>query len=324
MRKLPLSYIRRLRRIEDMVHWLVAGVGDIAVKRVIPAILAEERSQLQAVVTSKPEKAAAYGVKGYATLEEGLADPAVNALYIATPVALHHPSLLAGLAAGKHVLCEKPVAMDYAQAQEMAAVAEACDLVCGVAYYRRLYPKVIEAKRLLEAGAIGRPVLAELHCHSWFLPDDGFRGWLVDPALAGGGPLYDIASHRIDLLHFLFGRPERATGFTSRAVHPYAVEDNATVVVDFASGVRGIVDARWHSRVERDDCRIVGTDGELRLSPLNSGVLETPQGELSLPPHANLHYPLVKDFADAVLDGKRPVCPISEAIHTDWVTSQIR
>jgi len=306
------------------LRWLLAGVGDIATKRVIPGILADANSRLQAVVTSKPEKAERYGVRGYSTFEEGLADPEVDAVYISTPVALHHPQLLMALARGKHVLCEKPVAMNFAQATEMAAAAEASGVVCGVAYYRRTYPKVMEAKRLMEAGAIGRPVMAELHCHSWFLPEDGFRGWLVDPVLAGGGPLYDIASHRIDLLNFLFGRPVRATGFRSNAVHTYGVEDNATVMVEYAGGVRGMVDARWHSRVERDECRIVGTDGELVLDPLNGPALRGPEGERALPAHANLHYPLVADFSAAVLEGRPPVCPIAEAIHTDWVTSQIR
>ena len=306
-----------------MIHWLVAGVGDISTKRVIPAILAEPRSRLAAVVTSQPAKAEKYGVPGYGSLEEGLADPSVNALYVATPVALHHPSVLAALRRGKHVLCEKPVAMNYVQAAEMAAEAEGTGLVCAVAYYRRLYPKILEAKRLLAAGAIGRPVLAELNCHGWFNPTDGNRGWLVDPHLAGGGPLFDIASHRIDLLHFLFGKPLRATGFVSKAVHTYDVEDNATVMVEFAGGVRGIVDVRWHSRVERDQCRIVGTEGALELDPLNGPLLRTPAGDLELPAHPNLHYPVVHDFVDAVLDGRTPACPVSAAIQTDWVTSQI-
>lgn len=306
-----------------MVHWLVAGIGDIATKRVIPAILAEPRSRLAAVVTSQPAKAAAYGVQAYASLEEGLADPSVTALYIATPVALHHPSVLAALRHGKHVLCEKPTAMNYEQAAEMASAAEGTGLVCAVAYYRRLYPKILEAKRLMATGAIGRPVSAELHCHSWFNPTDGFRGWLVDPQLAGGGPSFDIASHRIDLLNYLFGKPLRATGFASNAVHTYAVEDNATVMVEFAGGVRGTVDARWHSRVERDECRIIGTEGALELDPLNGPLLRTPAGDLNLPTHQNLHFPIVQNFVNAVLDGHPPVCPIAEAIQTDWVTSRI-
>jgi predicted dehydrogenase len=306
-----------------MISWLVMGVGDIATKRVIPAILAEPRSRLQAVLTSQPAKAEAYGVRGYTELEEALRDPAVNAVYVAAPVALHYLYTLAALAMGKHVLCEKPTALDFREAAEMAATARMSGRVCAVAYYRRLYPKILEAKRLIAAGAIGRPVLAELNCHSWFNPTDGHRAWLVDPRLAGGGPSFDIASHRIDLLNFLFGRPVRATGFVSNAVHTYAVEDNATVMVEYAGGVRGIIDVRWHSRVERDQCRIVGTEGALDLDPLNGPRLRTQTGDLEMPAHANLHFPIVQDFVEAALDGRAPACPISEAIQTDWVTGQI-
>jgi predicted dehydrogenase len=284
-----------------MLNWLVAGVGDIATRRVLPAILSEPRSRLHAVVTSQPAKAQAYGVPGYANFTDALTDPAIHAVYIATPVALHHPSLIAALQAGKHVLCEKPTAMNYAEAQQMAeAAAKHPKLICAVAYYRRRYAKVMEAKRLIDAGAIGQPVLAELNCHSWFNPTDGHRSWLIDPALAGGGPSYDIA------------------------VHSYAVEDNATIIADYPNGARGIVDVRWHSRVERDACRIIGTDGELNLDPLNGPLLRTPTGDLHLPAPENLHFPLIADFVDAVLDGKKPACPIAEAISTDWVTSQIR
>jgi predicted dehydrogenase len=257
-------------------------------------------------------------------LEEGLADPAVTALYVATPVAKHREAVLAAIRHGKHVLCEKPVAMDYGQALEMAAAAEGSGVVCAVAYYRRLYPKVLEAKRLMEAGAIGQPVLAELNCHGWFNPVDGFRSWLVDPEMAGGGPLYDIGSHRIDLLNFWFGKPERAMGFVSNAVHRYGVADNATAVIEYGGGVRGIVDVRWHSRVERDECRIIGTEGVLELDPLNGPRLGSPGGEVTLPAHANLHYPIVHDFVEAVLEGRAAACPIGEAISTDWVTGQIR
>jgi predicted dehydrogenase len=291
---------------------------------VIPAILAEPRSRLRAVVTSQPAKAAQYGVPGYAQFEEALADPGIDAVYIATPVALHEPQLVAALAAGKHVLCEKPVGMSVEQAARMAEAAAGSGRVCGVAYYRRLYPKIMEAKRLMAAGAIGKPVLAELNCHSWFKPDDGHRAWLVEPELAGGGPSFDIASHRIDLLSYWFGKPLRAAGLRSNAVHTYGVEDNATIVADYAGGVRGVVDVRWHSRVERDQCRIVGTEGALELDPLNGPLLRTPAGDLHLPPHANLHFPIVEDFVNAILDGKTPACPIAEAIWTDWVTGQIR
>jgi len=305
-----------------MVNWLVVGVGDIARRRVIPAILAEPRSVLYGVVTRDARKAEAYpGTVAWATLDAALQDEAIDAVYIASPVAVHAEQAIAALRAGKHVLCEKPVAMHYAQAEEMVAAGRESGRLLGVSYYRRLYPKLMRAKELIAQGAIGQPVLAEANCHGWLESEE--RAWLRDPAIAGGGPLYDIGSHRIDAMNFLFGSPQRATGLLSNAVHRMAVEDSATVLVEYAGGVHGVVDVRWNSRVTRDQFRVIGTEGEINLDPLSGPELRVAGRVEMLPTHANVHYPLVENFVAAVLDGEALVCPAEEAILVDWITERV-
>jgi 1,5-anhydro-D-fructose reductase (1,5-anhydro-D-mannitol-forming) len=307
-----------------MLNWIVIGIGDISLRRVIPAIQAEPRSRLYGLVTRDPAKAAPYNTRVWTTLGEALSDPEVHAVYVATPVFLHAPQTIQSLRAGKHVLCEKPMAMNEAEARSIVQIAEESGRTFGVAYYRRMYPKVQRAKQLIGAGAIGQPFVAELTCHGWFDETESHRNWLIDPALAGGGPLYDVASHRIDVLNFLFGQPGRVTGQLSNAVHHYAVEDNATVMIEYAGGVRGIVDVRWHSKVSRDECRIRGTEGEMELSPLNGPDLIYPGGRENLPPHANLHYPMIENFVEAVL-GKAPLLASgASSFWTDWVTERAR
>ena len=306
-----------------MLNWIVVGIGDIAISRGIPAIQSEPRSSLYGLVTRNPAKAVPFHARVWATLEEALVDPAVQAVYIATPVFLHGPQAIQSLRAGKHVLCEKPMAMNKAEARAMLDAATASGKTLGVAYYRRNYPKVQRAKQLLEDGAIGQPVLAELTYHDWF-DGKGDRRWLVDPAQAGGGPLYDVGSHRIDVLNFLFGQPMRVSAHLSNAVHHYAVEDNATVMIEYEGGVRGIVDVRWHSKIKRDECRIRGTEGEMELSPLNGPDFVYPGGRENFPPHANRHYPLVENFVDAV-EGKAPLlASAASSMWTDWVTERAR
>jgi 1,5-anhydro-D-fructose reductase (1,5-anhydro-D-mannitol-forming) len=306
-----------------MVNWLVIGVGDITIRRVLPAIQAEPRSHLYAIVTRDPAKAAPYGALVFTRLEEALADSAIDAVYVGTPVFLHAPQTIQSLHAAKHVLCEKPMAMDEAEARGMTAAAEQSGKIFGVAYYRRCYPKLQRAKQLIAEGAIGRPVFAELTNHMWF-DGTGNRGWLFDPAKAGGGPLFDVASHRIDVLNYLFGVPERAVGLRSNAVHRYAVEDNATLLIEYPGGVRGMVDVRWHSKVPRDECRIRGTDGEMEMSPLNGPDLIYPGGREKLPAHANLHYPMIENFVDALEGKSQLLASGATAYWTDWVTQQVR
>lgn len=305
-----------------MLTWLVIGVGDITSKRVLPAILAEERSRLVGIITRNPAKAAPYGVPALTTLEAALAESEAGAVYVGSPVFLHAPQSIAALAAGRDVLCEKPMAMNLAEAEKMVAEARASRRTFGVAYYRRAYPKVHRAMELIRRGAIGQPVLAWATCHTQPVATDSHRSWLLDPARAGGGPLYDIASHRIDILNFLFGEPARAASQLSNVVHTLAVEDSATVMIEYKNKLRAIVDVRWHSRIERDEFRIVGTEGEMDLTPLSGPALFYPGGHENLPAHSNVHYPCVKNFVDAVLDGAPLLSSGDTALWTDWVTAQ--
>jgi predicted dehydrogenase len=306
-----------------MLNWLVIGIGDITTKRVIPAIRSESRSHLYGVVTRDKSKGAGVAEHIWDNLDAALSDPQIDAVYVATPVALHAPQTIAALKTGKHVLCEKPVAMNYSEASEMVRVAGESGKILGVAYYRRTYPKVQRARELIAQGAIGQPALAEANHHSASPAQGSFRSWLLDPKLAGGGPLFDVASHRIDLLNYLFGKPVRAIGMLSNAVFQWRIEDNATALIEYESGVRGIVDVRWHSDIVRDQFRIIGTKGEINLDPLSGPELVHPGGSELLPVHANIHFPMIENFVAAVLDGAPLLSSGESAIWTDWVTEQV-
>lgn len=213
------------------------------------------------------------------------------------------------------------MALNLAEAEKMVAQARKNRCTLSVAYYRRAYPKVHRAMELIRRGAIGQPVLAWATCHTQAVAADSHRSWRLDPARAGGGPLYDIASHRIDILNFFFGEPLPVAGHVSNVVHALAVEDSATVMIEYKSKLRAIVDVRWQSRIERDE-RIIGTEGEMDLTPLSGPALVYPGEHESLPAHSNVHYPCVKNFVDAVLDGAPLLSSGDTALWTDWVTAQ--
>lgn len=309
-----------------MVNWVVVGIGDVTTKRVIPAIQAEPRSRLYGVVTRDLRKAAAYPeAKAWTTLEEALADPEVRAVYVASPVSRHQEQAIQSLRTGRAVLLEKPVAMNYGEAVSITEAAEQTGTLLGIAYFRRLFPKLIRAKELLAAGAIGTPVLAEACFHGWLESEE--RAWLRDPALAGGGPLYDTASHRIDALNFIFGAPQWATGLRTNPVHRLGVDEAASISILYGGGVQAQIDVRWNSGVRRDELRFTGTKGEIVLNDFNGPLLRltNEQGtrEESLPSHPNVHYPLIENFVAAVLDGTALVATPRDAIQTDWVTEQV-
>jgi len=206
----------------------------------------------------------------------------------------------------------------------MQQAGEESGRALGIAYFAADVPEGGARRDLIAAGVIGRPVCAEATSHDWFYPADGHRAWLIDPALAGAGPLYDIASHRIDLMNYLFGQPARVSGHLSTLVHPIPVEDNATVMIEYETGVRGVVDVRWHSRKPRDELRIRGTDGELDLTPLNGPRLVQPGGTEQIPAPENLHYPCIEDFVSAVMGGTQPRSTGATALAAEWVMNEAR
>ncbi len=310
----------------NMLGWAVVGVGDITRKRVFAALRDEPRSRLHCAVSTNPERARPYcqehGVERiYPTLDEALADPKVDAVYVATPVYLHRPQTLAALAAGKHVLCEKPTALRPAEAEEMIAAAKNAQRRLGVAFYRRMYPKVRHARRLIEEGRIGRVTLVWAAAHNWFDAEAlVHRNWFLDPKKSGGGPLMDIGCHRIDMLNFLFGEPRVTGAVVGRQVHDYAVEDAATVTLEYPGAIRVVLDVRWNSHINRDEFRIIGTKGEIDLTPLNGAecrILGDKEEMLAMGPHANLHYPMIENFVSAVLDGSELVSSGETALPTD-------
>ena len=110
----------------------------------------------------------------------------------------------------------------------------------------------------------------------------------------------------------------RTTDAKARISLPKAFA-NATVIIEYESGVRGVLDTRWHSQVDRDEFCIRGTDGEIELTPLNGPELVFPGGVEHLPAHANLHYPCIEDFVSAVLNDREPRATGVTSLPTEWV-----
>jgi predicted dehydrogenase len=298
------------------VGWGLIGCGDIARKRVAPALRDSENCELVAVSRADAARAEAFarefGAKRWhASPHDLIEDPEVEAVYVATPVHLHAQQTVAALEAGKHVLCEKPMALSVEECEAMNAAARANGVRLGVAYYRHFYPAVERVREILNSGEIGAPVLAQSNAFERFEPaPDNPRRWLVERRLSGGGPMFDFGCHRIEVLLDIFGRAAEVKGLTSNAVFEREVEDTACALIKFEGGAQGLITVTHAAREPRDTLEIFGSEGSIRIDVLNEGRLEvkTARGEReeSHPPHANLHRPLIEDFARAVIEGRPP------------------
>jgi predicted dehydrogenase len=320
----------------SVLRWGLIGCGDIARKRVAPALRDVDGSELLAVARERAELAASFAAefgarKSYADWREMLDDGDVDAVYIATPVHLHALQTIAAAEAGKHVLCEKPMALNVKQCDEMIDACRANKVKLGVAYYRHFYPVVDRVKAVIESSEIGQPVIVQINAFEWFDPSaDHPRRWLLDPDRAGGGPMFDFGCHRIEVLANIFGPPVRVESVVTNVLFPREVEDTAIAVLHFESGTCGVLCVTHGASEPQDTMDIFGSRGSIHIEVLNSGdlMIRTSDGERkeSHPPSPNLHEPLIKDFVEAVRTSREPrvdgptgrlVAAIEERIYED-------
>lgn len=298
------------------VGWGLVGCGDIARKRVAPALRDLDNCELVSVSRADAARAESFakefGAKRWhADWRELVKDPLVEAVYVSTPVHLHAEQAVAAAEAGKHVLCEKPMALTVAECERMNAAAAGNGVRLGVAYYRRFYPAVERVREILESGEIGVPVVAQVNAFERFDPArDHPRRWLLDRRHSGGGPMFDFGCHRIEVLLNLFGDVEAVKSLVGNVLFEREVEDTACALLQFDRGTQGVVSVTHAAREPQDTLEVFGSEGSIRIDVLNEGRLRvrTKDGERveSHPPHANLHQPLVEDFARAVLEGRPP------------------
>jgi len=231
----------------------------------------------------------------------------VDAVVIGTPNALHHPQAMGALAAGKHVLLDKPMAMTVIEGEEIAAAASAAGLTLLVGHMWRYRDEVIAMRDRIAAGGIGRPVRTRGYgIHAGWGPS----GWFTDPALAGGGALIDMGIHAIDTVRFLLGDPQpvRVTASLGTAHGPYDVDDDGVVLIDWSNGVRSVVECGWwQPRLDgvEADTEVYGTTGYDRIWPNFTASSPPPEGyeHCSLP----MYQAQMADFAHCCATGETPV-----------------
>lgn len=315
-------------------RWGVIGSGGIARRRTIPEGITRAENCALAVIhdvdaDANAAVAAEFGAAACAS-EEALLSSDVDVVYIATPTHLHCDQVLRAAAAGKHVLCEKPLGMTVEESGRMVEACAAAGVQLGVGFMMRYHAQHQAALRLVREGALGTMVLGRAQLSCWYPPMSG--AWRQTPALGGGGSLTDLGGHCIDLLEMFLGRTISVQCLTDRRVHDYASEDTALVILECDSGAKGMVDCLFNvpdaSSLNR--LELYGTLGSIlaegtigqgeagrMTARLESGVGEyaaqqqrdTGDGMVIDPDPINMYRAEVEAFARAVLDSSRP--PIS-------------
>ncbi|MEW6754619.1 MAG: Gfo/Idh/MocA family oxidoreductase [Candidatus Latescibacterota bacterium] len=310
-----------------MVRWGVLGAGSVAQRRVMPAMTACPDCRLEALMVRDAERArqlaSRFGARrSHGRVEDLVADPQVDAVYVSTPVGLHCEHVLAAAAHGKHVLCEKPMALSADQCRRMIAACEAAGAHLEVCFVLRGWPVYQRIRALLQSGRLGRLVEARAQLAKWTPRQPG--EWRLDATASGGGALMDVGSHYLDLLRFLLGEFRRIACLHTSAVFGWPVEETALALIEFCSGAHGTLSVSCAVPHGGNVLEVYGTQASLllgrQLTILAPGGEETETAE-----YPDYYSGLLAHFCRRVtqggealasgLDGLRNVEVITAAYH---------
>ncbi|SIS49945.1 Gfo/Idh/MocA family protein [Alicyclobacillus vulcanalis] len=304
------------------VRFGILGCADIAVRKLIPGILASETAELYAVASrdrAKAEEVAnRFGARrAYGSYDELLEDPNVDAVYIPLPNHLHKPWTLKAAARGKHVLCEKPLALDAREAQEMVDACRAHQVKLAEAFMYRHHPRYRRVLELVAQGAIG-PVRGIRGSFTFNNAAD--RGNIRYRRDWGGGSLYDVGCYPISAARLILGEePEAVAAHAFFSPEHDGVDMYLSGLVEFANGVSLIFDCGMWAAA-RNELEVIGADGRLTLERAFLGEPVTLRIEAGGEARVETFEPLdpyaleVDDLGRAILEGAPLAFPPEDAI----------
>jgi len=317
----------------NTVRWLLIGAGDIARKRVAPALAGIPGSEIVAICDPREEAAVELATmhdvgQVYSDFELALQYAPADCVYLATPVGLHAEQAIAVLQSGRHVLIEKPLGLTSEQCARVVNAAEQADIWAACAYFRRFSPRYEHLREMLAKGEFGQIIAINMTYQSWFNPAaDDPKYWRVVREKSGGGALSDMGSHMFDVLAGLFGLPECVFARCENLTQRWNVEDSAAAVMKMENGALATASFNWNSKTWRHEFDVVGTEARITWLPYDSGPVVKTVGRdkemLDLPNPENVHWPLIEDFVDAVQNSRPPRYPLAESAAANTVLDAI-
>jgi 1,5-anhydro-D-fructose reductase (1,5-anhydro-D-mannitol-forming) len=299
------------------IRWGIIGCGDVTEIKSGPAFQKATGSELIAVMRRRADLAADFArrhhvPRWYDNADALINDPEVDAVYIATPPGSHLEYALKVCRAGKPAYVEKPMARNYSECQKMVEAFAQSAVPLFVAYYRRMLPRFLKAKQIIDAGRLGTITSVS---YRQSLPKQTSAGpelpWRLNPAISGGGLFLDLGSHTLDVLDLLVGPLRDVSGTASNVSGDYAVEDNVVMHFRTAAGATGVGLWNFASSLAEDVIDITGTDGRLSLATFGNDPVRFISSnddeifDLQNPPH--VHQPLIQTIVDELLG--RGKCP---------------
>jgi 1,5-anhydro-D-fructose reductase (1,5-anhydro-D-mannitol-forming) len=293
------------------VGWGLIGASTIGREWMIDAVR-KAGGTVASVMSSDRDRARAYAVENdipasTSSLDELLHDPKVEAVYIATTNEMHKDQTLAAARAGKHVLCEKPLALTLADAREMVSACHAAGVQLGTNHHLRNAGTHRAMRQAIKDGRIGKPLAARVF-HAVYLPPH-LQGWRIRRPEAGGGVVLDITVHDADTLRFVLDDEpvDAVAAVHSAGMAGSNLEDGAMSVLRFSSGLIAQLHEAFTTKYAGTGLEVHGTEGSLigrnvmSQHPVGDVLLRNADGESAIPVDAeNLYVRSVRNFQSAI------------------------
>ncbi|MBX2933773.1 MAG: Gfo/Idh/MocA family oxidoreductase [Ferruginibacter sp.] len=297
------------------IKWGIIGCGDVTEIKSGPAFNKVPDSALVAVMRRDVAKAADYArrhhvPRWYSDANQLIQDNEVNAIYIATPPSSHINYALMAIDAGKPVYVEKPMALNYTEAQEMATAAANKNVKLVVAHYRREWPLFKKLQQLIADNIIGEIQLANLQ---FYKPSQSpadlaieKNAWRLNPKISGGGLFHDLAPHQLDIMYHIFGPVNKIYGLTVNRHDVKAADNIIAGNILFKNGI--VFNGSWcfNTSTTKDQCELIGTNGTISFSFFSSNKITLANNngctEFNFEKLQHVQQPMIKKTVQYFLD----------------------
>ncbi|MDP4172743.1 MAG: Gfo/Idh/MocA family oxidoreductase [Bacteroidota bacterium] len=257
------------KKIVRRLKWGIAGCGDFAERTFIPTLQMLTKSKLVSAYSSDIQRAQYIADKFAAQSAFNNYDDFLNSdidcVYVSSANINHYEQVIKAARAGKHVHCEKPIAMNSLQAEEMVRACKDNNVQFSINYVHRFHPLVIKAKEIMEKGMLGKIVSISTNFNIDYAPNNNFR---FKKNLSGGGALRDIGTHMIDLLRFFGGEIFTIKGVVDNIIYKSEVDDFAAAIVGFQKSGYGFFNVSFNTKRGFNRVEILGYDGSISIENL--------------------------------------------------------
>jgi xylose dehydrogenase (NAD/NADP) len=298
------------------LKWGVAGLGRFAELTFIPTLSLLRRSSISSVFSNDINRAnnisEKYGINNKYNNYDEFLNSNINTVFISSANAYHYEQVIKAAKAGKNILCEKPLALNSSQAEEMVRICKENNVLFAVDYLYRFHPQIIKTKELVDNKLLGKIISISLNFNIDLPPGDNFRH---NKELSGGGALRDLGTHLIDLLRFLGGEFDIIDGSVDNIVYKDGVDDYASALVKFKQSGYGYFSCSYNSKKAFNRIEILGHKGAISIdsfigakhSPSKLTIMLEGEPKRTFRKRGNKLYYLLKSVQKSFLKNEEPL-----------------